>query len=226
MNLRVTDLTTAATTANHKSAWRAQGFLLLAFAIIWTILAIEPINRADWLLENLLVFVAIPLLIATRKRMRFSLAAYVCMLVFFVLHTIGSHYTYALVPYDRWWQALTGHTVNELFHWERNHFDRLVHFLYGALMLLPSYELLRQYAAPRYAWRWVLPVLFICSHSAIYELMEWIAAEIVAPDVGTAYLGTQGDEWDAQKDMALAVLGAMLATVVVACIESLRPHDR
>lgn len=206
------------TQGQPESALSVPGVLLGLFSILWLILAISPINREDWLLENLLVFAAIPLLVATRTRMRFTRASYVCMFVFFALHSIGAHYTYALVPYDRWWEMLTGSTVSELLGWERNHYDRLVHFLYGALMLPPATELLDRYAPPRYGWRWVMPVLFIASHSAIYETVEWIAALVVAPDLGSAYLGTQGDEWDAQKDVALATSGAALSMLVIGLV--------
>lgn len=185
--------------------------LLGVFAIIWIVLAIRPVSREDWLLENLLTFIAIPTLILTHKRLRFSNAAYTCLFIFFVLHTIGSHYTYSLVPYDEWWRALTGHTLNDSLGFERNHYDRLVHFLYGALMLLPTVELFAAYAPPRGLWRFVMPVSFLMAHSVIYEMIEWIAALVVAPELGQAYLGTQGDEWDAQKDMALATGGAVLA---------------
>lgn len=152
--------------------------------------------------------------------MTFTSASYVCLFVFFILHAIGAHYTYALVPYDRWSEAVFGSTVSEVFAWERNHYDRFVHFLYGALMLPPATELLRRYAPARHAWRWIMPVLFITSHSAIYETVEWIAALVVAPDLGSAYLGTQGDEWDAQQDMALATAGAMLSTCLL-CLRRL-----
>ncbi|MET0660445.1 MAG: DUF2238 domain-containing protein [Steroidobacteraceae bacterium] len=185
--------------------------LLVVFASVWICLAITPISRQDWLLENLLVFMAVPLLIATRRQMRFSNTAYVCVFSFLVLHSIGAHYTYALVPYDRWWQSLTGDTVSEIMAWQRNHYDRLVHFLYGVLILPPSVELLDRYGPTRNGWQWVLPVLFVMSHSAIYEIVEWLAALVVAPDLGSAYLGTQGDEWDAQKDMALASAGALMS---------------
>lgn len=189
--------------------------LLVLFLGFWTVLAIAPVYRQDWLLENLLVFVAVPTLIWTRRHLQFSNASYVCMFIFFSLHAIGAHYTYSLVPYDRWWETLTGSSLNGVFGWERNHYDRLVHFLYGALMLLPALELLERYAPPRAGWRWLLPVFFVISHSVIFELAEWLAATIVAPDLGNAYLGTQGDEWDAQKDMALAAAGACVAVLIV-----------
>lgn len=189
--------------------------LLALFTAIWLALAMSPVSRSDWLLENLLVLAAVPTLIATSRRMRFSNAAYACLFLFFVLHSIGAHYTYSLVPYDRWWTAITGHSLNQVFGWERNHYDRLVHLLYGVLMLPAAVELFERYAPPRGAWRWLMPVFFLMSHSVIYEMVEWIAALIVAPDLGTAYLGTQGDQWDAQQDMALATGGAALSMLFV-----------
>lgn len=224
MNTRADDHSKARWTTDTR-AWRLPKVLLSAFAVIWLALAISPVNRADWLLENLLVFVAVPVLVATRHRMPFSNLSYICLFAFLLLHAIGAHYTYALVPYDRWFEVLTGSTLTEVTGWERNHYDRLVHFLYGALMLRPSMELIARYAPPIGGWRWVLPVLFVVSHSAIFELLEWIAVLIVAPDLGNAYLGTQGDEWDAQKDMALATVGAILSTFIVG-LASPRRNER
>jgi putative membrane protein len=194
---------------------RYPAVLLGLFTVIWLALALSPASRADWLLENLLVLLAVPALIATWRRLRFSNTAYTCLFLFFVLHSIGAHYTYSLVPYDRWWTAISGHPLNQVFGWQRNHYDRLVHLLYGALMLPAAVELFQRYAPPRGAWRWLMPVLFLMSHSVIYEMVEWIAALVVAPDLGSAYLGTQGDEWDAQQDMALATAGAALSMLIV-----------
>jgi putative membrane protein len=161
------------------------------------LLAIAPWYRQDWLLENLLVFVSVPLLMRYGPSLRLSDASYVCLFIFFSLHIVGAHYTYAEVPFAD-------------FGAGRNHYDRLVHFLYGLLMARPSMELLDARARPIGLWRWLLPVLFLMSHGALYESIEWIAAEIFGGDLGAAYLGTQGDIWDAQKDTALAALGAML----------------
>lgn len=198
-----------------RSNERLPSILLAVLIAVWLILAVEPVSRQDWLLENILVLVSVPLLVATRHRMRFSNGAYVCLFIFYVLHSIGAHYTYSLVPYDAWWQTLTGSTLNQMLGWERNHYDRLIHFLYGILLLQPSAELLERFAPARGAWRWILPIAFIMSHSVIFELIEWIAALIVAPELGEAYLGTQGDPWDAQQDMALATLGAIVATALI-----------
>jgi putative membrane protein len=189
--------------------------LFAAWLGLWIALAIAPVYRADWLLENLLVFVAVPVLVLTRRRMRFSNAAYACLAVFFSLHAIGAHYTYSIVPYDAWFEQLTGRGLNETLGWSRNHYDRFVHFAYGALLLLPASELLDRIASPRGAWRFLLPVLFIASHSVVYELIEFGAAIVFGGDLGQAYLGTQGDEWDSQKDSLLATGGAVVSALAL-----------
>jgi putative membrane protein len=187
--------------------------LLVAFIAIFAALAVAPWYREDWLLENLLVFVAVPLLVASYRRLRFSYFAYTCLFVFFVLHEIGAHYTYSDVPWREWLGALIG---SDGALAGRNHYDRFVHFCYGLLLMPAAWELIEARAAPRGLWRWLIPLLFVMSHSVIYEMVEWLAALRFGGDLGVAYLGTQGDEWDAQKDMALASLGALLGLAAVA----------
>lgn len=194
---------------------RTPNWLFGAYLCIWIWLGIAPFYREDWLLENVLVFIALPLFIRSAQFWRFSDASYVCLFVFFVLHALGAHYTYSEVPYDAWARALTGHSINDALGWDRNHFDRLVHFSYGLLLLPASVELFDRVAPPRGLWRTLLPVLFIMSHSVIYELIEWGAAMVFGGDLGQAYLGTQGDVWDAQKDTAMATLGAVTSMTVM-----------
>jgi len=117
------------------------------------------------------------------------------------------------VPYDSWVRALSGHTLSEVLGLERNHYDRLVHFLYGLLITPAAIELLDARAPQRGIWRWLVPLLFMVSHSTVYELVEWGAAEIFGGDLGQAYLGTQGDVWDGQKDSALAALGVLVSVI-------------
>lgn len=188
--------------------------LLALFAAWWLALAIAPWYRQDWLLENLLVFAALPLLVLSYRRLRLS-DTYTLLFVFFVLHEVGAHYTYSQVPYDRWAQALTGSTLSDALDLQRNQYDRLVHFLYGLLVTPAAIELLDARAPQCGLWRWLLPLLFMVSHSTIYEMVEWGAAAIFGGDLGQAYLGTQGDVWDAQKDSVLAAIGALIA--VIAC---------
>ena len=196
--------------------------LLVLFAACWLALAIAPWYRQDWLLENLLVFVALPLLILSYRRLRLSDTAYTLLFVFLALHEVGAHYTYSQVPYDRWAQALTGSILSDALDLQRNQYDRHVHFLYGLLVTPAAIELLDARSPQRGLWRWLLPLLFMVSHSTIYEMVEWGAAAIFGGNLGQAYLGTQGDVWDAQKDSALAAVGALIA--VIACRLRLVSH--
>jgi putative membrane protein len=186
--------------------------LLIAFTAIWIALAVAPWFRQDWLLENVIVFVAVPLFVATCPRLRFSNLAYTCIFVFLVLHEVGAHYTYSEVPWREWLAAIG---VGDGLPAGRNHYDRFVHFCYGLLMLPVARDLFAARASPQGLWRWLMPLLFVMSHSVVYELIEWLAAETFGGDLGMAYLGTQGDVWDAQKDMALAAAGAFVATILI-----------
>lgn len=188
--------------------------LLASFAAIWLALAWRPWYRQDWLLENALVLLVLPLLIAGARRSRLSNAAYTCLFVFLCAHEIGAHYTYSMVPYDETFRSLSGHSLNEYLGFRRNHFDRLVHFMFGLLLLPATSEMLNARVRMRGAWAFILPILVVEASSAIFELVEWAAALTFGGDLGQAYLGTQGDVWDAQWDMALALLGAVVAQSV------------
>jgi putative membrane protein len=193
--------------------------LLLALLLVFaTLLGIAPHDRADWALENSLLVVVLVVLVATREKLPFSRMSYTLLFLFFCLHTVGAHYTYSLVPYDEWFAALTGRTLSSLTGWERNHYDRLVHFLYGLLLAYPAREVFLRVADVRGFWGYFLPLDVVMATSLLYELIEWGAAMVFGGDLGTAYLGTQGDPWDAQKDMALATLGAVIAMLITAAI--------
>lgn len=190
----------------------------IAYIVLWMGLAINPHDRAAWLLENALVVGLFGLLWGIRRLFRFSNVSLLLLLAFLALHTVGAHYTYSEVPYDRWWESLTGHTFNSLFGWERNHYDRLVHFSYGLLLAYPIREFFLRIVEVRGFWAYFLPLDFTLSTSALYELIEWAAAMVFGGDLGMQYLGTQGDIWDAHKDMGLAATGALLAMVITACV--------
>jgi putative membrane protein len=192
--------------------------LAIAFVLLWLILAVEPHDRADWALENALVVGAAIVLIASYRHLLLSKISYSLIFVFLCLHEIGAHYTYAQVPYDAWFENITGRTFNSLLGWERNHYDRLVHFLYGLLLAYPIREVFMRIADVRGFWSYFLPLDLTMSSSMMFELFEWGAAEIFGGDLGIAYLGTQGDVWDAHKDMALASLGALIAMTATAAI--------
>ena len=166
-------------------------------------------NIRDWWLENLLVAAVLLALALSYRRVPLSNLSYLLLFAFLCFHEYGAIYSYSNVPMEGVFAWLDG---------ERNHYDRLVHFCYGLLLVPTCVELLDRVAAPRGAWRHVLPVTFVMSHALLFELFEWIAASIFGGELGQAYLGTQGDEWDAQKDMALAGSGAVLTMLVIAGI--------
>ncbi len=180
--------------------------LTLSYAMWWTWLAIEPLNRRDWLLENLLALTAVALLILTHRRFQLSTISYILIAVFMTLHAVGAHYTYAEVPFGFW--------LKDTFGLSRNPFDRIVHFAFGATWVYPVREGLTRLAGVRGLWAYYLPVSAILAQSAFFEVVEAVVADLVSPELGSVYLGTQGDEWDAQKDMASALLGAVVTMIV------------
>jgi putative membrane protein len=143
------------------------------------------------------------LLVLTYRRFKFSGLSYCLMTVFMMLHAVGAHYTYAEVPFGFWFK--------DLFALSRNPFDRIVHFAFGALLAYPVREVLMRLAGVRGLWSYYLPVSAILAQSGLFEIIESVVAVLVSPELGSAYLGIQGDEWDAQKDMASAFGGAVLA---------------
>lgn len=178
---------------------------------VWLWAGIEPLSRSDWLLENLLVFAVVILLLVSARRLVFSPTAYGLLSLFLALHLYGAHYTYSETPFGFWLSAQLG--------LQRNHYDRLVHFAFGLLLVLPLRELLQRSANLSGRWLALLCLASVMALSGLYEQMEMLAALVVAPELGTAFLGTQGDEWDAQKDTGLAATGALLALLLVRLFE-------
>ena len=199
--------------------------LLVLLALLGIALGIAPHYRDDWLLENALAAAGVLVLVLGWRSFPLSKVSYALIFVFLVLHEIGAHYTYAEVPYDAWFASLTGRGLNERLGLERNHYDRLVHFSYGLLLAYPMRELFVRVADARGFWGYVLPLDVVMSSSMLYELFEWWAAELFGGDLGAAYLGTQGDEWDAQKDMLLATTGAALALTLAALVHRRLDRD-
>ncbi|HET9639812.1 MAG TPA: DUF2238 domain-containing protein [Allosphingosinicella sp.] len=208
------------------AAWQAlparQRAMLAGLAILLALVQLKqpyPATAPLHHLPTLALLLAAPFLL---RRRPLSDAALACILLFLALHTIGGRYTYTNVPYDAWARALSGHTLNELFGWSRNHYDRLVHFGYGALAILPVREALQRHAGLRPRTSLYIAVESVLAVSALYEIFEWLLTLTMEGSVATAYNGQQGDLWDAQKDMALAALGALLAASALAMR---RKHD-
>jgi putative membrane protein len=195
------------------------------FAIEFVALSIDPVSRSTWLLENLLVIAVIALLAATYRSFRLSRVSYTLIFAFLMLHEIGAHYTYTLVPYDDWCRRFLGFSPDDVFGLERNHYDRLIHFFYGLLFAYPIREMFLRVVNVRGFWGYALPLDVTMSTSMIYELIEWGVAVTFGGDMGQSYLGTQGDVWDAHKDMALASLGAFVSMGVTLCINRSLQRD-
>ena len=204
---------------------RYVAILAIAFAVWWTALALHPVDRGTWALENALAVAGFVLLFALRRKLPFSKVSYTLIFVFLCLHEVGAHYTYSKVPYDAWLQTLGLGSITEHLGLQRNHFDRLVHFAYGLLLAYPVREIFLRVVNVRGFWGYFLPLDLTMSTSMIFELLEWAVVAVFGGGVGQTYLGTQGDEWDAHKDMGLASLGALVAMAVTATINRRLQRD-
>jgi len=181
---------------------RFPAVLLVLFVLLFAVTAIQPFDRKDWFLENIPVLIALVVLVATYRWCPLSNVSYLLLTIFLVLHAVGAHYTYSEVPIGNW--------VRDHFHLKRNHYDRVVHFTFGLLLTYPVREALNAKAGIHGFWSYALPAHVIIGWSGLYEIVEGIVAQLTSPELGAAYNGTQGDIWDAQKDMGLAALGAVL----------------
>jgi putative membrane protein len=204
---------------------RYPAVLAALLGVLWLWLAFDPVDRQTWLLENALLVVFVLGLALSFRRFPLSRLSYTLVFLFLCLHSVGAHYTYSLVPYDNWMIQLTGRSLSELMGWQRNHYDRLVHLCFGLLLGYPARELFVRIAAVRGFWGYFLPLLLMMSFSVLYELIEWGAAVVFGGDLGVHYLGTQGDVWDGQRDMALASLGALVAMTIAAAVNLTLQRD-
>lgn len=199
--------------AGYRAAWTAipaaQRWLigLLAVAVMLANLAqpyaaVAPLHH----IPTIALLAAAPFLLA---RWPLSTRAVAWVGLFWLLHTIGGRYTYSNVPYDDWATLLAGVSVSELFGWTRNNYDRLVHFAFGLTATPLMVEVLRRHGGLRLGWALWFAMTAVLAVGALYEIFEWLLTLAVAGDAADAYNGQQGDIWDAQKDMALAFLGAL-----------------
>ena len=177
--------------------------LVALYALVWIWSAWSPSYRFDWFLENMLPTVMTIVLLLSFRRLPLSDISYLLLFLFMVLHQVGAHYTYSEVPLGFWVQEALGLT--------RNHFDRVVHFSFGFLLFYPMREIIIRHVTHSSFHSGLYALSLNTAASASFEIIEMIVALLVSPEAGTAYLGTQGDVWDAQKDMALALGGSIIA---------------
>jgi putative membrane protein len=191
----------------------ARLILLMGVAGVFLWSGWAPKDRMTWVLEVFPVIGAVPLLIATRRRFPLTMLAYALIAVHAIILMIGGRYTYAEVPLFNW--------IRDAFHLARNHYDRLGHFAQGFVPAIVAREvLLRRTPLRRGGWLFFLVTCVCLAISAVYELIEWSAAAS-SGSAADAFLGTQGDPWDTQKDMLLAGIGAIVSQLTLA-----RAHDR
>jgi len=194
-----------------------RAWLLIILVGLLGISAINPANRSDFLLEHSLTAAALAAIIALERARPISNSSATLLFVFLCLHILGAHYTYSFVPYEAWSRTVFGRGINEAFGWERNHYDRLVHLAFGLLVLQPLRELIVERFTPLRGWWSIgISIAFLAMFSKVYELMEWIFAETMSPEAAETYNGQQGDMFDGQKDMAMALTGSMITGALLA----------
>jgi putative membrane protein len=178
---------------------------LVLLALIWS--GIGPTDRLTWFMETVPVMIGIAILLPTWKRFPLTPLTYYLLAFHAVILVIGGHYTYAEVP---WFNDLKDH-----YDLSRNYFDRLGHFVQGFVPAILAREILiRNTCLKNGPWLFLYVTSFCLAFSAFYEMLEWWAA-IFTETGAEAFLGTQGDEWDTQWDMFLALIGAMLGQIML-----------
>lgn len=172
----------------------------------------QPVDRQTWLIENILVLVGAMAVWTTRKQFYWSRRSWIMVIGFLCLHEVGTHFTYPEVPYNSAVYLISGMDVNAAFGWERNQYDRFVHLAYGLLLSLPLREIVSEKCHLKGAWASLIAWSLVLSTSMLYELMEWAGAAY-AGGGDSAFVGAQGDVWDAQKDMAVAAAGSLVVLI-------------
>lgn len=206
------------------SASQRSLFVLLVLALLASCAA--PPFPKQMFLQHLPTVALLAVLPLAARRIPLSDLAFACIAAFLLLHILGARYIYSYVPYDRWSEILFGVTPTAELGFRRNHYDRVVHFFFGFLWVRPVWEIcVRRFGVPR-RFAWYTAFEFVLAFSMLYELFEWGLAIVLSPRNAGAYNGQQGDLWDAQKDMSLALLGAGLALLVAWVRRALTPGNK
>lgn len=189
--------------------------LLAGYVVLFVALGIAPFSRAVWWAENIpIVAIVVTLVVMYLRGVRCSNMAYVLMSVLLYMHTIGGHYTFERVPFG--W-------VTRTFGFERNHYDRVAHFSVGFYAFGMAELLITRKLVARPWIAYGFGVFAIGTIAAVYEIIEWIYAATEGGSAGAAFLGSQGDIWDAQKDMLADISGALLAVALLAIRSRVQP---
>ncbi len=201
---------------------RFQKVLFVLFLAFFAASCVAPPYLEYLLMQHVPTVLGAFLLAYLSNRFVISRLSFASIILFLALHTLGARYLYSYVPYDVWTERLFGVSVSQTFGFERNHYDRLVHFSFGLLVAVPIQEVERRHLGLSVAVSSVLAIECIVATSASYELIEWFVAVIFTPDWADQFLGQQGDMFDAQKDMSLAASGAIVSIGILAVVNRTR----
>lgn len=181
--------------------------LVVIFLLFWVALAINPVDRGIWALENILVVTVFPVVLWLDRRYNFNNLTYLSLTIFVILHLFGAHTTYNSMPYFSWF--------SELFGLARNYYDHVIHLLFGLMVFTPFFEIFFHQGITR-KLSYLIAFLFITSIAACYEILEWVTVVVFCkqPEEICLEAITQGDMWDAQKDITYAVIGSILALLL------------
>ena len=192
---------------------RTNTALLIALGAVFVWSAIRPHDYFTWILETFPAIIGFVILVATYRRFPLTPLAYTLLMIHAAILMIGGHYTYAEVPLGFW--------MRDLLHTARNDYDRIGHFAQGFVPAIVAREILiRRSVVKSRGWLYFIVVAICLAISAAYELLEW-RVSVASGSSADAFLGTQGDPWDTQEDMATALLAAMIAPLILG-----RVHDR
>lgn len=181
--------------------------LTMIFVLFWVVLAINPVDRGIWALENILVVTVFPVVLWLDRRYNFNNSTYLSLTAFVILHLFGANLTYNNMTYFTWF--------SEIFGWNRNYYDQVIHFLFGLMVFVPFFEIFYHQGISR-RLSYLIAFLFITSVGAWYEVLEWSAMAVFCkqPDAVCSAALTQGDIWDAQKDITYAIIGSITALLL------------
>lgn len=205
---------------------RYRHWLLAIMLILLPASCIDAASMMQIFLQHTLTVLLLAVLIITGIRHPLDNTSYTLLFIYLLLHLVGAHYLYSGVPYDDWSARLLGFRLSDALHLQRNHYDRFVHLCFGLLLFHPAREATGRLMKLDRGWSAFVAILVIISFSAVYEHMEWMVSLVFAPETADSYNGQQGDFWDAQKDSALAMVGAIFSAMLGALIIRLRATRR
>lgn len=189
--------------------------LIATFTALWFYMYYNCIDVQDWFIENILVFIYAIYAVVTFKQFKFTNTSYLCIFLFLLLHTYGAMYAYTQNP--------IGEYLQNVYQLQRNPYDRIVHFSFGFLLAYPLYNILKNKLQVKGKWQYILPVNIITTLATIFELIEWTVAELTTKKTGETYVATQGDVWDAHKDIVLAMVASTVVVLFLASYKKRKP---